>query len=73
MELFYKVGFFLFGLCAVGWIAGFFTHQSLISTISVTMAMIILVIVEVAEYVRSQKLRHLIIPAVAVALCMLVF
>lgn len=73
MEKIYKVGFFLFALCAIGWVVGFFTQQSMISTISIACAVIILVATEVLEYLRTNKLRHLIIPAAITAICMYLF
>lgn len=73
MEKLYKVGFVLFALCAIGWMVGFFTQQSLLSTTCIAFVVIILVATEVLEYLRTNKLRHLIIPAAVTAFCMLLF
>lgn len=71
MEKFYKVGFVLFALCAIGWVVGYFAQNSLLSTICVVMAALILVVTEVMEYIKSNNLVHLIIPAIIVALCLI--
>lgn len=65
MQKFYRWGFYLFGLCALGWLAGYVINQGAISALSIAMAMVILIVTEVVEYRRSNKKVHLIVPGIA--------